>query len=143
MRRAHLQPDREGRAARALIAALACLVLAGPLVATLHFAVETHRVCADHGAIEHVAPRDDAADPGPRSGEHRVPGAPEDGDRHDGCSFVQLGPVAEPDGEPPAAPAAWLVVCADRPASRPAPLAAEPVWRRAPKTSPPVVSSSL
>ncbi len=125
------------RLAALLLAGLSCF---GPLVTSLHEAAMLHARCLVHpGEIVHVRAAPAAApwEAPSAAGEPRH----ETGDAHEHCD---LGPPRAPRPEPYLAAAARLAAAAPSDAAAPRRTAQPrwPVYRLAPKSSPPDSSSS-
>ena len=108
--------------ALSLLAWLLCLLLGpGPALSALHFAVVAHRVCAEHGALEHVgadteALEREAAQAGsargatPDDGPALAPGRGQaEGHGHESCGVAGASSnVAGLPPEPASVQALWL-----------------------------------
>lgn len=117
-----------------LVAALALI----PALATIDGALEAHRWCAEHDALEHHDPGAGAADADEAPAHRAAVSSTEESDRHETCQFASL---FREDEAPPAPafavsqpPANQAIVCAEAGATIPAPIA---LLHAAPKLPPP------
>jgi hypothetical protein len=108
-----------------------------PLMAAIHGALDEHRYCSEHKAIEDIAQGDAAAPPPPDATAFASLPADSSGEDHAVCPFA--GKAARADG-----PSLALPPCAPAPRAALPPLAIGrvftppvPLLRAAPKQSPP------